>query len=257
MDESEALKEIENSLRDFISNFLEERIGKDWIDCCGVTLDRISKWKEKQEIEEKTLKYSPIEKRLLYYSDFYDLITIIDKNWDKGFNDVFGNKATTMVFLDLLEDFRNPEAHRREFLPHQKNLIIGISGEIRNRIVLYRSKKETGEDYFPRLESVRDNLGNIWVQGDYSSLNTGKTLRVGDTIQFLITATDPMGEDLEYSCLSKSKWQNSKTIEIQLTEKEIGKNSDFTIAIRSMRNYHARGIYDDAAFFFYLILPKK
>jgi hypothetical protein len=257
MEESEALKEVENSLRDFISNFLEQNIGKDWFDSCGITPERIIKWKERKEIEEKTQKYSAIEKRLLYYSDFYDLINIIDKNWDKGFKDVFGDKTTMMVFLHLLEDFRNPEAHRREFLPHQKHLILGISGEIRNRIILYRSKKETGEDYFPRLESVKDNLGNSWVQGDMEWLTTKSTLRVGDTIQFLITATDPLGEDLEYSCLSKSKWQNSKTIEIQLTEKEIGKNSNFTIAIRSMRNYHARGIYDDAAFFFYLILPKK
>jgi hypothetical protein len=256
MDESEALKEVENSLRDFISNFLEERIGKDWIGCCGVTLDRISKWKEKQEIEEKTLKYSSIEKRLLYYSDFYDLITIIDKNWDKGFNDIFGNKATTMVFLNLLEDFRNPEAHRREFLPHQKHLILGVSGEIRNRLILYRSKKETGKDYFPRLESVRDNLENTWVQGD-KNINTNLTLRVGDTLQFFITATDPLGEDLEYS-LYGDKWQKSNSIEIKLTEKHISKKHGFIVAVRSKRSYHADSFgCDDSVLFEYQILPKK
>jgi hypothetical protein len=256
MEESEALKEVENSLRDFISNFLEQNIGKDWFDSCGITPERIIKWKERKETEEKTQKYSAIEKRLLYYSDFYDLINIIDKNWDKGFNDVFGNKATTMVFLGLLEDFRNPEAHRREFLPHQKNLIIGISGEIRNRIVLYRSKKETGEDYFPRLESVRDNLENTWVQGD-NNINTNLTLRVGDTLQFFITATDPMGEDLEYS-IGLDKWQSSNFIEIKLTEKHISKKRDFLISVRSKRSYHANSFgSDDAVVFSYQILPKK
>ena len=258
MEESEALKEVENSLRDFISNFLEQNIGKDWFDSCGITPERIIKWKERKEIDEKTQKYSAIEKRLLYYSDFYDLINIIDKNWDKGFKDVFGDKTTMMVFLHLLEDFRNPEAHRREFLPYQKNLIIGISGAIRNRIILYRSKKETEEDYFPRLESVKDNLRNIWVQGDYSWLNTGKTLRVGDTIQFLITATDPLGEDLEYRCsVGEFEWKNSNTIEIKLTEKHIAKSSDFIICVRSKRSYHASSDYDDAVKFLYQILPKK
>jgi len=258
MEESETLKEAENSLRDFISNFLEEKLGKDWIHCCGITLDSISKWKEIKENEEKKQECSAIEKRLLYYSDFHDLINIIDKNWDKGFNDVFGNKATTMVFLGLLKDFRNPEAHRREFLPYQKNLIIGISGAIRNRIILYRSKKETGEDYFPRLESVKDNLGNIWVQGDYTWLNTRKTLRVGDTIQFLITATDPLGEDLEYRCLGgEFEWKNSNTIEIKLTEKHIAKSSDFIIYVRSKRSYHASSGFDDTVRFSYQILPKK
>ena len=255
MEESKALKEVENSLRDFISNFLEQNIGKDWLNSCGVTQDRISIWKERKENDEKKQKYSTIEKRLLYYSDFYDLINIIDKNWNKGFKDVFVNKTTTMVFLDLLKDFRNPEAHRREFLPYQKKLIVGISGEIRNRIILYRSKKETGEDYFPRLESVKDNLGNTWVQRNHL-IDTQLTLRVGDTIQFLITAIDPLGENLEYSIYG-NKWQNSNFIEIKLTEEHISKRCDFLIAVRSKRSYHAFSNYDDVALFQYQILPKK
>ena len=67
------------------------------------------------------------------------------------------------VWLSELEKLRDPEARRRELLPHQKHLAIGISGEIRNRLIRYRSKQETSEDYYPRIESVRDSLGNIWT----------------------------------------------------------------------------------------------
>ena len=255
MEESKALREVENSLRDFISNFLKQKIGEDWINHCGVTQERINKWKERKESEEKKQVYIPPEKRLLYYSDFYDLVNIIDKNWDNGFKDVFGDKATTMVFLKLLNDFRNTEAHRRELLPDQKHLIIGISGAIRNKIISYRSKGETGEDYFPRLESVKDNLGNTWVAGDPFPEVLG-TLRVGDTIQFIITATDPLGENLEYSIFG-GKWRDANVIDIKLTEKHISKGHDFGIAVRSKRSYHAHNGFDDAVIFRYQILPKK
>jgi hypothetical protein len=88
------------------------------------------------------------------------------------------------VWLKELERYRDPDAHRRELLPHQKHLILGLSGEIRSRIVRFRSKQESADDVFPRFESVRDSLGSIWTPGGAMNLrmvNTGAILRPGET----------------------------------------------------------------------------
>lgn len=46
MDVTQALRNTENALRDFIAATLERMLGGEWIDKCGVTPDRIAKWKE-------------------------------------------------------------------------------------------------------------------------------------------------------------------------------------------------------------------
>lgn len=260
MEETKALKEVENSLRDFISSLMNEEKGSDWINSCGISPDRIIQWKERRETEKKKQKFGTPENRLLYYSDFYDLSSIIDKNWNDKFKAALGDKATILLFLRILDDFRNPDAHRRELLPHQKHLIIGISGEIRNRIILYRSKKETGEDYFPRIESVRDNLGNLCTP-EKMFVDTNLILRPGDKLTFVVTASDPLGEALEYECFQSlgpdTNWQESNIIEIEIEDKHIAKKQVFYVSIRSKRIYHALKYSDDQASFSYTILPVK
>ena len=79
---------------------------------------------------------------------------------------------------------------------------MGISGEIRIRIIRYRSRQETVEGYFAKIESVRDSLGNIWTPATdtiQQMVKTGMTLRIGDTVDFVITATDPLQRH-SYGC---------------------------------------------------------
>jgi len=257
MEETKALKEVENSLRDFISALMsEEKKGDDWIESCGISPDRIIQWKERRETERKKQKFGTPENRLLYYSEFYDLSSIIDKNWNDKFKSALGDKATILLFLKILDDFRNPDAHRRELLPHQKHLIIGISGEIRNRIVMYRSKKDTGEDYFPRIESARDNLGNLCTP-ENRFIDTNLILRPGDKLTFVVTASDPLGESLEYECIKEVNWQESNIIEILIEDRHIAKRQEFVVCIRSKRKFHANELWDDSASFTYTILPVK
>ena len=42
----------------------------------------------------------------------------------------------------------------------------------------------TGEDYFPRIESVRDNLGNLYTP-DKGVIETGLILRPDDILTFI------------------------------------------------------------------------
>lgn len=260
MDLTQALKDTENSLRDFIANILRNKFGDKWIENCGVSEDRIERWKERKDVEEKRQETGAVEERLLYYADFYDLKNILKKHWNE-FTVALGDLKTMEVWLSELEKLRDPDAHRREFLPHQKHLALGISGEIRTRLVKYRSKQETSEDYFPRIESARDNLGNIYTFGNHNGISTGMTLRVGDILDFNITASDPLGESLQY-CIKIglgdwSAWQDNNTFSVAFTEVNIGKLVSVRICIQSYRNYHASSIGDDEVRFFYTVLPSK
>lgn len=265
MDVTQALKDAENSLRDFIAVVLEKQYGSNWLDRCGVPNDRIERWKERKEVEKKRQDTGAVEERLLYYADFYDLKTILKKNWSGEFSETFGDWKTMEVWLSELEKLRDPDAHRRELLPHQKNLILGISGEIRTKMVRRRSRQETSEDYYPRIESVRDNLGTIFIptHSFYGFIYpTNLTLRVGDLINVVVTATDPMEMELEYRIKTihgsyDSGWTKSNSLSITLTEKDIRKLCDLNIYIRSQRAHHAYGDNDSCVTFRYDVLPPK
>ncbi len=259
-DITQSLKDTENSLRDFISLVLQEQLGDSWVEKCGISSGRLDKWKERKVAEEKRQKSGVVEQRLIYYADFYDLSTILKKNWPGAFSDALGEWKTTEAWLGELEKLRDPDAHRRELLPHQKHLILGISGEIRTRLIRYRSKQETSDDYYyPKIESARDSIGNIRTYGKAVDSNTGMSLRVGDLIEFVITATDPMGEPLQYAIYKSflTQWQDSNVIQLTIREKDIQKRFSVILVIKSRRKYHAEQEYDDTAIFEYEVLPPK
>lgn len=259
MDVTQALKDAENSLRDFIAAILLQSIGPNWAEQSGVPPGRLEKWRERKVAEEKRQKSGVVDERLIYYADFYDLKTILKKNWSSEFSTVFGDWKTFEVWLTELERLRDPDAHRRELLPHQKHLVLGISGEIRTRIVRYRSRKESADDCFPKIESVRDSLGNIWVHGDWmGGVVTRMKLRPNDTIDFIVTASDPEDLPFEYGiCFSSlgEIWQSSGEFNLTITEDHISKNFGVFFKIKSSRPYHANDGYDDMVIFVYDVLP--
>ncbi|MDD5300992.1 MAG: Swt1 family HEPN domain-containing protein [Gallionella sp.] len=260
MDVTQALHDAENSLRDFIALVLSQN-KNDWIGSCGVAPDRIARWEERKSSEAKRQESGAVEERLIYYADFYDLKTILKKNWPGAFSEALGDWKTFEVYFSELEKLRDTDAHRRELMPHQKHLILGVSGEIRNRIVRYRSKMETLDGYFPRIESARDSLGNIWVPGNKNGGNviTESILRPGDILDFVITASDPEGLPVEYSVgLSSTasyKWQANHNLQFSIADKHISRIFVIQLSIRSNRPYHASSQYDDSVSFFYKVLP--
>lgn len=168
------------------------------------------------------------------------------------------------VYLSELERLRDPDAHRRELLPHQKHLILGIGGEIRTRLVRFRSKQETTEDYFPRIESARDSLGSIWTPNAghvAKTVFTRQVLRPGDRVDFTITATDPFGEDLEYAAETDQganiTWGPTNTFTITVGKEHIGKYFSVLLYIRSKREFHATKYHDDKVEFDYSVLPPR
>ena len=89
MNPASSLKKAENSVRDVVHYVLTNNIGPNWHNSCGVSPDRVSKWEEKRAEEQKRTGRS--DPRLIYYSDFFDLKTIIKKSWDKGLKVTWSN----------------------------------------------------------------------------------------------------------------------------------------------------------------------
>jgi len=261
VDITQTLKDTENALRDFIASVLRNTFGDEWINKCGVSEDRIDEWKRRKLTEKKRQEAGVVDERLIYYADFYDLKTILKKHWSGDLAKALGDWKTIEVWLSELEKLRDPDAHRRELLPHQKHLALGIAGEIRTRLVRFRSKKETSEDYFPRIESARDSLGTIWIpESPVRMVDIGLVLRPNDTVDFVITARDPLDAELEYGISTSSTgifWQKDNGFSILISERDIGDHFIVSLTIRSPRKYHAKELWDDFVDFRYTVLPPK
>jgi hypothetical protein len=252
------LLKIENTLRNFICHQLKKEYSDNWEKNYGVSNERIVNWTNRLNTESKKFKLNgTVENRLIYYSDFYDLLTIISKNWQKCFHPVFDNKKETEIFLKKLDDYRNVEAHRRELLSHQKLLLQGIVGELTNKIIRYKSKMEHDLDIFPRLERITDNFGNIWSDGERKSVETNVILHPGDILEFSIDATDPENMELEYCIQGIIGWEKEKNIKLKIEEKHIALRRVFAILMKSKREYHSHNERDGEIHFVYKILPNK
>jgi hypothetical protein len=257
---SEALAAAENAIRDLVASVLAEKLGPTWVDECGVSKERLKQWGERKNVEVARQKFGVVDERLIYYADFYDLEPILKKHWSH-FSDALGDQKTLLVFLAELGRLRDPDAHRRTLLPHQEALAIGISGEIRARIVRYRSKKDTMDDCFPRIEAVRDSLGNIWSPGGGNAVNTELTLRPGDVVDFVVTATDPQAQPLSYGLQldghGATSWNDTGRFEITIRPEHISRKLVVALYVKSPREYHAEKDHDGFVVFSYPVLPAK
>jgi len=258
MDVESEIKNLENSLRDFIEFTLRRRFGDNWVNSLKVSADRVAGWRERQTTEQKRLTTDALESRLLYYADFYDLKTIISKHWDDGFAAAFGDKKTIEVMLTEMEKLRDPHAHRRELHGYQKHLIIGVSGELRTRIMKSRGKRVSPADYFPLIEAVADSLGNRASNTAYAQTICASTpVRVGDQVEIQAFSTDPLGGGVEFSIarINHKEWSRSNARIICFVESDIGRACDINVMVRSERAYHAYSDFDDYVMLRYTVLP--
>lgn len=261
MDLRQTLKDTENALKDFIAFILSENLGEEWETECGVSPERLSRWQELKEAAASRQETGVAAEPLISYADIRDLKTILQKHW-QYFAPALGDQTTLEVYLAELAKLGDSGLFRRDFLPHHQNLILGISGELRTRMARYRSQQETTEPLYPRIEYAADNLGNSWRPGESNFISTGMKLRPGDLLELAITATDPLGEPLEYQYAFNTGspgvgllWSGENTFTFQVTDKYVGNLFFATLSIRSKRKYHAHGDHDDYVIFIYQVLP--
>ncbi len=255
MDIRREIKDTDSALRDFTAAVLVRNLGENWWNECGLSQKTIEAWrKRKAEVESKVQPMQG-EENLLFYAPFEEMILLIIKNWEYEFNQVFDDVQTLEVYLKTLNHYLQPDVGRRELFIFQKHLVLGITGEIRARIIAFRSLNEVGKDGFPRIESVKDSFGNIWTVGKPMRLKTNATLRVGDVVEYIITASDPEQQPLQYRILG-FKWETSNILRLKIEDKNIARDGKVNITIRSNRKFHAYPLgYDDRVVFEYQILP--
>lgn len=241
-------QDYENTLRRLILFLIGESDDADF----KVTPERIEAWKNKREIEEKKYKGALYEKRLIYYSDFYDLETIVVKNWNI-FGPVLGEQSKFKVLHKMIETYRNTLSHGRSIFTFQENLIIGITGDLKTAVTIYHNKNMSKEDYFIRILKLSDNLGNSWESSTGMSLGmfTDHILRVGDELELIVEAFDPKGRKITYSLQEESygitsQSNDSGIFRIKITSKMIAESWLFKVRAETQeseyKNYESLNV---------------
>ena len=257
MDIGQAIKDAENVLRDFLEYSLERNLGTEWPEKCGLPKACIDVWLERKTQAETDSAPNSGEERILFYAPFEDLYELISQNWIGDFQATFTDRDQLMAYLKILERYRHTDHQRRDLFVYQKHLILGVSGELRSKITAYRSLMEVGKEGYPRVEYIKDSLGNMWVPGKPRRVKTNSNLYPGMTVEFIVQAHDPEGMALEYK-LHGDKWQPGNILFFKVAPKHVQKQAQLSITIRSPRKFHAYPLgYDDRVVFEYQILPSK
>lgn len=145
-----------------------------------------------------------ISENLLDYTEFYDLVAIAEKEkWWPDLTFALGDRKDTLALLRRAGQLRNAVAHSRPILPFEADPLSGIAGEVRNRVTIYMSQTAVGNEYWARIESVRDSFGNVLdgletLRSSNPHVRTAQTLRVGDVVDFECRATDPEGREITW-----------------------------------------------------------
>lgn len=112
------------------------------------------------------------------------------------------------------------------------------------------------DDYFIRILKLSDNIGHVWNDPNplEAGFHTNSTLRVGDSLEFLIDAFDPKGRPILYevNCGLLNQKHNDGKFVIEITKKMISNPAAFHF-IASTENSE----YENKTRFsvFYTILP--
>lgn len=254
--------QTENAIRRVLKYILFQKYGENWLIKAGIKPEWISDWECKQ-IKEKGRRPNA-HPDLLKFADFYQLIEIVTnrKNYTY-FEPVFGKDGRNKlnVYLSEILKLRTAQAHGRELFPFEDFLTQGMTSEIRIQIAKYMNEIDEMNEFFPRIESVHDTLGNTWERGEYKSVNSGeKFLNPGEEIEFIISAIDPNGKKLEYGVGfwgGEINWSTSNKLKFCMPMKFRKVHEIVAIQIRGIQDYHAKRDYDDDVEFYYNVRPVK
>lgn len=237
------VNEYENTIRRLIISILggEDKDVKKY----KVTENRINQWILKRNIEQKKNNGILFENRILFYSDFYDLETIIDKNWEI-FLPVLNDKKRWLVFFKEVEKFRNTIAHGRQLIKSQEDLLSGIVMDLKNSMTIFHNKNNMKEDFFIEIIRITDNLGNSWGKSIFER-SERPILREGDEYEINIEANDPKDREIEYrlSALGSDFLlaQKSNKFRFVITPNLIGRMVNILVHVRTpesdYKNEHA------------------
>jgi hypothetical protein len=243
---------LENVLRDLIERVLSTNYGADWLSHLKIGEERLALWAERREEESKRRPGVSVDPRLLFYSEFTDLASIIDKHWDDGFIECFRDKKRIQLDLRRLLGYRNPGAHSRPLvMPWEQDLVSGLTGLIRNEVTIYLSEKAMTEDepdFFARIEEVIDHFGNRYVGKATDGRGSGTSsqrLYVGDILTLQCRGADPQGKELYWDmhtlgAVGQNFRGDTGRLDYKITDAAVGVSTAFLVHLRCLERPYSR-----------------
>jgi hypothetical protein len=248
----EPISTLENVLRDLIERVLSGKYGAGWLSHLRIGEERLALWAERREEESKRRPGVSVDPRPLFYSEFTDLASIIDKHWNDGFIDCFRDKKRIQLDLKRLLGYRNPGAHSRPLvLPWEQDLVSGLTGLIRNEVTIYLSARATTEDepdFFARIEEVVDHFGNRYVGRATDGIGAGspaQRLYVGDVLTLQCRGADPQGKELYWDmhtlgAVGQKFKGDAGRFDYEITNAAVGVKTAFLIHLRCLERPYSR-----------------
>lgn len=267
MNPYEAVRLVELDLRQLVHAVL----GSSWLDTA--TADGVvdaTKLEEKAAAERSRRPAAVVSNDLLDYTEFTQLQNLILKKQWELFSSALGTRKHIETYLSKIAGFRNPTMHARPLLPFEEHLVLGISGELRNRIAIYRNTKEQSSMYYPVVNLITDHFGNTHDGLTNEIIQTGVRLKIGETITFTCRATDPEGRDLYWKLINNANsgpnsqideaMGNEVDLSYTFTRADVGEQVPLLISMRSSGEFHRQSgssEIDSYAMFHYAVNPPQ
>lgn len=251
-----AISAAEGSLRSLVAATLEPLFGPQWFETdSGLTDDRLAQIREWQTTDSKNRKGVVPTDDLLSFSTFPDLKKIIHRHWEHF--PVLQDQKTFDVYIEHLNTLRNAVMHGRELVHYERQLVLGISGELRNRVTRFMSTKGPHDEYFARIESVRDSFGNV-VTPKERICHTDLELRPGDEVTFECRGWDPQGNELNWywSVMGRGNVPvEGNTFTWNVYDIEVAAIQHVFVQLVGGGAYHRYQTHDGKVTFTYAVLP--
>lgn len=225
MEPAESVALAENALREAVRSVLPT-----WTTAPGAPARDTLEAKRAEDAKRRDGTLSADD--LLAYTEIHHLIDLVTKNWE-AFKPVFDDLARTKVFLSLLADYRNPVAHSRELVGFELDLLSGASGQLRQQVILYRTRHEPSSAHYPVIESVTDNFGQVF-SGSVDNVVAWQMMYPGPLVRLEV------GERVQFSCVGWDSqerlltWKVRAGRELYLAQPTLtlsGRRATFTVKV--------------------------
>jgi hypothetical protein len=264
----EAIRAAEDAMRHIIRLVL----GETWSN--ALNSSERYRLRRKLEAEERTREGVIVPVDLLAYTDTSHLTKIILSEWP-AFLAVFKNETRTRVAFEALTSYRNASQHNRPLVPFERDLLSGISGQIRNFVTLYLNDISETRQHYPVIEFAMDSLGNPGLSGDdWISATSMAELEVGSVLTFDARGWDPRDRQLEWMLFVNKSYGitpydeplistavgNDVSLSVTITDEMVALELYVSIVLANESRYHARqGIamvpHDDRREWLYRVNP--
>lgn len=274
LEPSVALHTCETALRVAMNRSYFAEYGSSWLQRVTSPAMR-NDWESRMEAERRTREprgVISVPALGLEYANFYDLVSIAASDW-APLAIILGRKQDTLPLLKRVERLRNSVGHNRTLLPFERDLLSGISGQIRNQVTLYLSTQDPAGDVYPRIEFINDSFGRGFrseeARGELAGTVTAPLVVVmpGESVIFSCSAIDPQNRELEWWITGADhlrreprRTESGAVVELiwHVTDADVRELGTVEIYMRTTTGqYHRCGSFDQRAYFRFTVRPPE